>query len=89
MFKGKLQKKLITTTETSFSLEGLINPTFTNVGVSPVFVDGEKLLTGESFKVDLPHIVLSESIEIRFVSPNKNERQLFVRYGILLDNPNL
>ena len=89
MLRGKLQKKLITNSESSFSLEGFINPTFTNVGVSPVFVDGEKLLTGESFKVDLPRIVLSESIEIRFLSQDKKERQLTVRYGVLLDYPNL
>jgi len=89
MFRGKLQKKLITKNESSFSLEGFINPTFTNIGASSVMVDGELLATGESFKVDLPNVVLSEAIQITFLSANKNERQLSVRYGILLDNPNL
>lgn len=81
--KGSLRSQLITDSENEFSLEGFINPTFTNVGDSPVMVDGETLAKGESFKVDLPGVILTGTISINFTSPVKTERQLSVRYGIL------
>lgn len=84
MFKGAVKQQLITYSDNQFSLEGFVNPTFTNLGDSPVMVDGELLQKGDSFKVDLPNLVLSNTISINFLSEVKEECQLSVRYGILV-----
>jgi len=81
--KGKLQKELITFSDENYPLDGKINPTFTNIGTSDVMVDGETLATGESFKVDAPGVVLTESIAIVFKSNNKTERALMARFVVL------
>ncbi len=84
MLKGALKQNLITYSDNQFSLNGMINPTFTNVGDAPVMVDGAILQKGNSFKVDLPNLVLTNTISINFLSEVKEECQLSVRYGILV-----
>jgi hypothetical protein len=78
--KGVLRTKLITKNSPSFDLDGMINPTFTNVGTSSVNIDEELIATGESFKIDAPGILLSGNIAINFLSSDPSQRMLVLRY---------
>lgn len=80
LVKGTLQKRFIVSNDPNFPLDEMVNPTFTNVGASSVYIDEELILSGESFKIDAPGVVLSGTIAIQFVSQIKSERRLAVRY---------
>jgi hypothetical protein len=80
LVKGMLNKRRLTSNDPGYSLDGMINPTFTNVGVSSVYIDEELIATGESFKIDAPGILLTGKIAINFTSSVVTERNLVLRF---------
>ncbi len=64
---GTLVNQTVVENQTSFSLECMICPTFQNFGTSPVMVNGLILNSGESYSVNAPTVVLTNSIEIIFL----------------------
>lgn len=64
--QGQLINKTIVNSENDYSLDGMINPTFQNTGETAVLIDGRKVLPGESFAVNAPNVILTNSISIVF-----------------------
>lgn len=79
--KGELRNDVIVDSDNNYSLEGMVCPTFQNNG-GPVLVNGIKLLTGESFAINVPNVVLTNSIPVVFLS---NDRKLAIGYIVLKD----
>jgi hypothetical protein len=76
--KGNLVNQVITKSDPSFKLEGMICPTFQNMGTSNVLFNGLTLLPGESYAVNVPTVVLTNSVDIQFESTTG--RKLVVSY---------
>lgn len=66
MQSGNLRNELINQSQSRYSLSGKICPTFQNEGTATVFIDGRKLLSGESYSVNVPNVILNNSISITF-----------------------
>ncbi len=84
MDSGNLKNDLVNQSQTRFSLKGKICPTFQNEGTAAVFVDGRKLLTGESYSVLVPNVILQNSIPITFENDPTKTKILYVGYVELL-----
>lgn len=84
MLKGTLSKTTITASNSAFSLKGMINPSFTNMGASPVIIDGRKLETGDNFSVFCPGVVLQNEIAIRFTDA-AGTKSLFCHYVEIIE----
>jgi len=71
---GKLKNELVNQSQSQYSLLGKICPTFQNEGTASVYIDGRKLLTGESYSVNAPNVILQNSIAITFdIDPTKTK----------------
>ena len=80
---GQLVNKLIKDNQSSFSLEGMVNPTFQNQGTAAVTIDGRKLESGETYSVYAP-VVLKNAIAIEFEKDNTKTRALYVGYVAII-----
>ncbi len=83
MHCGNLVNKLIKDNHSTYSLEGMVNPTFQNQGESSVTIDGRVLGPGETYSVYAP-IVLSNSISIAFENDNTKTRALYLGYVAII-----
>lgn len=77
---GNVRNQLIRLDTSQFSMLGMVNPTFQNQGTAYVFIDGRKVLPGESFSVNCPNVVLQNAISIAFENDNSKTRQLYVGF---------
>lgn len=84
--KGILGKEIIKRSEQSFSLNGMINPTFQNVGTSPVMVDGRILESGDTFYMDCPNVILTNAISIQFTGTSVQSKLLYCHFVRLEEN---
>lgn len=77
---GQLINKTIVSSDNNYSLDGMINPTFQNTGETAVLIDGRNVLPGESFAVNAPNVILTNSISIVFESEPEKANILHVGY---------
>lgn len=80
---GNLVAQTIVDNQTSFSLACMICPTFQNLGTAPVMVNGLVLDPGDSYSVNVPTVVLMNSIDIVFL--DNTNRKLLVSFVRLQD----
>lgn len=80
---GNLVNKLIKDNHSSFSLEGMVNPTFQNQGEASVTIDGRVLAPGETYSVFAP-VVLQNAIAIAFESDSTKTRALYLGYVAII-----
>ena len=66
MLKGSLRNRLISENHASYDLSGKINPTFQNEGTDDVYIDGRKVLPGQSYSVNVPNVIMQNAIPITF-----------------------
>lgn len=71
--------KTINQNDNAFDLKGMINPTFQNLGDSPVLVNGTLLENGDSYPVLTNGLELQNKISIAFTS-DTDTKQLSVNY---------
>ncbi len=65
-----LLSKTISKDDSSFSLKGMINPCFQNIGDSPVIILGNTLNYGDAFEVNTNGMPLSNEIAVIFTDQN-------------------
>ena len=63
--------KTVTKDDNSFNIEGMINPTFQNLGVADVVILGNKIATDESFPMNTNGEELTGSVTITFGTGDK------------------
>lgn len=80
MDSGNLKNDLVNQSQTRYPLKGKICPTFQNEGTATVHIDGRKLLTGESYSVNVPSVILENSIPITFDTDPTKTKILYVGY---------
>lgn len=80
---GNLVNKLIKDNHSSFSLAGMINPTFQNQGTASVTIDGRVLAPGETYSVYAP-ILLQNAIPIVFENDSTKTRALYLGYVAII-----
>lgn len=80
MESGNLKNDLVNQSQSRFSLKGKICPTFQNEGTATVLIDGRKLLPGESYSVNVPNVMLQNSIAITFEDTPGKTKILMVGY---------
>lgn len=83
--KGNLKNDFINQSKTGFSLKGKINPTFQNEGTAYVMIDGRKILPGESYSINVPNVILQNSIAITFEPDSNKTKILYVGYVELIN----
>lgn len=71
--KGNLVNEIVTTNQPNYDLNGMICPTFQNLGDSDVMFNGLILSKGDSYSVNVPTIVLANKIDIRFLTGTNNK----------------
>ena len=81
---GNLVNQVISKPDPSFKLEGMICPTFQNLGTSDVLFNGLTLKQGDSYSVNVPTVILLNSVDIRFA--DATGRNLVVSYVRLEEN---
>lgn len=84
MEKGILRNVLVSQTSLNYPLKGKINPTFQNEGTAVAYIDGRKLNPGESYSVNVPNVILQNTIPITFESDSSKTRILYVGFVELL-----
>lgn len=84
MESGNLKNELINQSETRYSLDGKICPTFQNEGTATVYIDGRKLQTGESYSINVPNVILRNSIPITFEPNPAKTKILYVGFVELI-----
>lgn len=85
MGQGNLKNDLVSQSETRYSLKDKICPTFQNEGTATVYIDGRKLGAGESYSVNVPNVVLQNSIPITFDTDPTKTKILYVGYVELIN----
>ena len=80
MEKGVLRNILVTKTNLNYPLKGKINPTFQNEGTAVAYIDGRKLLPGESYSVNVPNVILQNNIPITFESDPSKKPILYIGF---------
>lgn len=80
MESGNLKNELINQSQSRYSLAGKICPTFQNEGTATVYIDGRKLLAGESYSVNVPNVILNNSIPITFDTDPAKTKILYVGF---------
>lgn len=78
LIEGNLVNEVITTDQPDYDLNGMVCPTFQNLGLSEVMFNGLILKQDESYTVNVPTIVLRNSTDIRFLS--ETDRRLVVSF---------
>ncbi len=78
--KGQLRNVLINKSDSNYPLAGMISPTFQNEGTASVIIDGRKLDQGDSFSINVPGVMLTNSIAITFEQDNTKTRKLYVGF---------
>jgi hypothetical protein len=63
--------KTLTSDDNSFDIEGMINPTFQNLGAADVVILGNKLAQDESFPMNTSGEELTGSVTITFGTGDK------------------
>ncbi len=81
LYQGALLKKTVTKKNEQFSLKGMINPSFQNVGTAIAYIDGREVPGGETFNVNLPLLVLQNDISIDFEADPLKTKIVYVHYG--------
>ena len=81
---GKLKNELVNQSQSQYSLSGKICPTFQNEGTASVYIDGRKLLTGESYSVNAPNVILQNSIAITFDTDPTKTKILYIGFVELI-----
>jgi len=81
---GILKNELIDKSHSRYSLSGKICPTFQNEGTASVYIDGRKLLTGESYSVNAPNVILQNSIAITFDTDPTKTKILYIGFVELI-----
>lgn len=66
LISAELANDTITTDKPNYNLEGMVCPTFQNLGNTDVYFNGLLLSKNESFAVNVPTMVLTNTVEIRF-----------------------
>lgn len=66
--------KIINKDDNAYSMHGFVNPTFQNLGVCPVYVNGILLEKGDSFGIDTNGLPLVNEISIQFANANDTRR---------------
>ncbi|MDT0689369.1 hypothetical protein RM549_06200 [Salegentibacter sp. F188] len=74
------------TEDTTFSIKGMIEPTFYNFGPENVRVYHTVVKPGESFLAGVHGMVMEGEFPIVFQGENKNARDLLCYYGSPIDN---
>lgn len=70
--------KIITKDDNSFDIEGMINPTFQNVGAADVTILGNKLAQDESFPMNTSGEELAGNLTVTFGSTG--DKKLICNY---------
>lgn len=73
----KPNSKIVTKDDNSFDIEGMINPTFQNLGSADVVVLGNKLAQDESLPMNTNGEELAGSVTITF---GKGDKKLICNY---------
>lgn len=84
-----LKNRIITSDQSQFDMKGMMNPTFQNQGETFVFIDGRKLMPGESFPVNIPNTILQNTLPIYFEKDAAKQNILYVGYGELANDNEL
>ena len=63
--------KIVTEDDNSFDIEGMINPTFQNLGTANVIILGNKLAQDESFPMNTNGEELTGNVTITFQGSDK------------------
>lgn len=72
---GILVHRIIRENQENYSLQGMISPSFQNSGTSNVYIDGREIAPGKTFSVNVPGIVLQNTIQVIFENdPTKTNR---------------
>jgi len=78
--KGELRNETISENSPNYSLSGKVGVTFQNYGCA-VVINGLKVLTGESFAINVPNVILTNDISILFTEATN--RKLAVAFVVL------
>ena len=84
MEKGNLRNVLISGSTSNFSLAGKINPTFQNEGTAVVYIDGRRLDPGQSYAVNVPNVVLQNTVPITFENDSSKTHILYLGFVELI-----
>jgi hypothetical protein len=82
--QGDLKNEIVTDSISNFSLKGMISPSFQNQGTATVFIDGRIVKTGENYTINVPSIVLRNSIQIQFETDPSKTKILYLGYVKLI-----
>lgn len=83
--RGNLVHKVIRENYESYPLQGMISPSFQNLGTAAAYVGGREIAPGKSFSVNVPGIELQNSIQVTFETDTSKTRQLHVHFVQLTD----
>lgn len=78
--EGQLTNTIITESQNEFPLKGMICPTFQNTGDAFVLIDGIKVASGESYAINAPCVILTNSISVVFENDPLKSRILHIGY---------
>ncbi len=70
--------KIVTKDDNSFDIQGMINPTFQNLGSADVVILGNKLAQDESFPMNTNGEELAGSVTITFIG--NGDKKLICNY---------
>ncbi len=75
----------ITSTNRQFKIDGWINPTFTNLGESPVEINGVIYNQNETYDASVGDFPVVDTIRIVFAPASLDQKQrLIANYGVLV-----
>lgn len=83
--KGNLAHKVIKENHENYSLQGMISPSFQNLGTATAYVGGREIASGKSFSVNVPGIELQNFLQITFENDPSKNRKLHVHFVQLTD----
>lgn len=77
---GNLVHRVVDDNHEDYSLQGMISPTFQNVGTATAYVGGREIAQGKSFSVNVPGIELQNSLPIIFEPDPAKTRKLHLHF---------
>lgn len=84
LFKGRLGTKIVDITNNSYELDGMIGPTFYNIGETTVKINQLDVLPGESYPVELPNMVNVGTINIQFLDEPGKRNLVLINYAVYM-----
>lgn len=77
---GNLVHKILKQNEENYSLQGMISPSFQNLGTATAYIDGRVIAPGKTFSVNVPGIELQNTIQIIFENDPSKVKQLHLHF---------